>query len=123
LISELGWQPESDLGVQCQSRFENPGRILRLLARLVILFCVVGTAHAQYGFEVWTVDNGMPENQVRGITQTPDGDLRKYQNGQAHSLYTNTYQLRFGKAPISRSRAGSPIKVKDEPNDRIHREI
>jgi signal transduction histidine kinase/streptogramin lyase len=75
LISELGWQPESDLGVQCQSRFENPGRILRLLARLVILFCMVGTAHAQYGFEVWTVDNGMPENEVRGITQTPDGYL------------------------------------------------
>jgi signal transduction histidine kinase/streptogramin lyase len=75
LISESGWQPEPDLGVHRQSRFENPGRILCLLAQLAILFCIVETAHAQYGFEVWTVDNGLPENEVRGITQTPDGYL------------------------------------------------
>jgi signal transduction histidine kinase/ligand-binding sensor domain-containing protein len=75
LISESGWQPEPDLGVQRVSRFENPGRILRLLAQLAILLCMVETAHAQYGFEVWTVDNGLPENEVRGITQTPDGYL------------------------------------------------
>ena len=36
---------------------------------------MVAPAHAQYGFEVWTVDNGMPENEIRGITQTPDGYL------------------------------------------------
>ena len=36
---------------------------------------MVETALAQYGFEVWNVDNGLPENEVRGITQTPDGYL------------------------------------------------
>ncbi len=36
---------------------------------------MVRPVHAQYGFEVWTVDNGMPESEVRGITQTPDGYL------------------------------------------------
>jgi ligand-binding sensor domain-containing protein len=75
LISDLGWPPEPDPGAQRPSRFENPGRILRLLAQLAILLCIVETAHAQYGFEVWTVDNGLPENEVRGITQTPDGYL------------------------------------------------
>jgi signal transduction histidine kinase/streptogramin lyase len=75
LISESGWQPEPDPGVQQPSRFKNPGSILRLLAQLAILFCMVETAHAQYGFEVWNVDNGLPENEVRGITQTPDGYL------------------------------------------------
>jgi signal transduction histidine kinase/ligand-binding sensor domain-containing protein len=73
LISELGWQHKPDFRLERQSRFENLGRIIRLLAHLTILFCMVETAHAQYGFEVWTVDNGLPENEVRGITQTPDG--------------------------------------------------
>ena len=36
---------------------------------------MIEPAHAQYGFEVWNVDNGMPENEIRGITQTPDGYL------------------------------------------------
>ena len=75
MISESGRQPEQDLRVQRPSRFENPGCILRLLAYLTILFCMVEPARAQYGFEVWTVDNGMPENEIRGITQTPDGYL------------------------------------------------
>jgi len=75
LISESGRQPEQDLRVQRPSRFESPGCILRLLAYLTILFCMVEPARAQYGFEVWTVDNGMPENEIRGITQTPDGYL------------------------------------------------
>jgi signal transduction histidine kinase/streptogramin lyase len=75
LISESGRQLEPDLRVQRPSRFENPGCFLRLLFQLTILCCMVEPAHAQYGFEVWTVDNGMPENEIRGITQTPDGYL------------------------------------------------
>ena len=75
MISESGRQPEQDLRVQRPSRFENPGCVLRLLAYLTILFCMLEPARAQYGLEVWTVDNGMPENEIRGITQTPDGYL------------------------------------------------
>jgi hypothetical protein len=30
--------------------------MLRLIAHLAILFCIVEAAHAQYGFEVWTVE-------------------------------------------------------------------
>src|SRR6202012_412876 len=48
----------------------------RLLVCLTIQLCVLNpAAHAQYGFENWTVDNGLPENEIRGITQTPDGYL------------------------------------------------
>jgi signal transduction histidine kinase/streptogramin lyase len=75
LISESGWQHEPGLRIQRQSRSKNSRRIIRLLAQLTILFCIVKLTHAQYGFEVWTVDNGMPENEIRGITQTPDGYL------------------------------------------------
>jgi signal transduction histidine kinase/ligand-binding sensor domain-containing protein len=75
LISKSGPEHELELRIQRPSRFENPGRFLRLLAHLTILFCLVAPADAQYGFEVWTVDNGMPENEIRGITQTPDGYL------------------------------------------------
>jgi signal transduction histidine kinase/ligand-binding sensor domain-containing protein len=75
LRSESGWRHEPDLCIQRERRSKYSCRILRFLARLTILFCLVETAHAQYGFEVWTVDNGMPENEIRGITQTPDGYL------------------------------------------------
>jgi signal transduction histidine kinase/ligand-binding sensor domain-containing protein len=50
-------------------------RVVRLLAGLAALLCVFQPAQAQYGFENWTVDNGLPENEIRGITQTPDGYL------------------------------------------------
>src|SRR5271169_3881397 len=50
-------------------------RVVLLMVRLATLLCVIHPAYAQYGFEVWTVDNGMPENEIRGITQTPDGYL------------------------------------------------
>lgn len=75
MISESGRQPEPDLRVERRSRFRNPAHFLRLLFQLTLLCCLLAPAHAQYGFEVWTVDNGMPENEIRGITQTPDGYL------------------------------------------------
>jgi signal transduction histidine kinase/ligand-binding sensor domain-containing protein len=75
LKSESGWRHEPDLRIQCECRFKFSCRILRLLASLTILFCMFEIAHAQYGFEVWNVDNGLPENEIRGITQTPDGYL------------------------------------------------
>ena len=74
MISGLGWLHEPDLLIQRPSRSNRP-RGLRVLTCLTILFCLVASARAQYGFEVWTVDNGMPENEIRGITQTPDGYL------------------------------------------------
>ena len=32
-------------------------------------------ARAQYGVDVWTVDNGLPQNLIRGLAQSPDGYL------------------------------------------------
>jgi signal transduction histidine kinase/ligand-binding sensor domain-containing protein len=40
---------------------------------MAIVFFTIRASHAQYGFERWTLDNGLPENEIRGITQTPDG--------------------------------------------------
>ncbi len=44
---------------------------------LVAAFCLVMCAEAsgQYRFDSWTTDNGLPQNGVRQITQTPDGYL------------------------------------------------
>jgi signal transduction histidine kinase/ligand-binding sensor domain-containing protein len=72
--SEPGWQHEPDLCLQRFLKSDNPGGILCFFALTIFLF-LVQPARAQYGFEVWTVDNGMPENEIRGITQTPDGYL------------------------------------------------
>jgi signal transduction histidine kinase/ligand-binding sensor domain-containing protein len=73
LRSVAGWQEEPNLRVQHQCN--HLCRIMRLVARLAVVFCMIETAQAQYGYEVWNVDNGMPENEIRGITQTPDGYL------------------------------------------------
>ncbi len=35
----------------------------------------VSPASAQYQFDAWTADNGLPQNSIRGIRQTPDGYL------------------------------------------------
>lgn len=44
---------------------------------LCIILCVfVGQiVFAQYRFDAWTTDDGLPQNSVRAITQTPDGYL------------------------------------------------
>jgi signal transduction histidine kinase/ligand-binding sensor domain-containing protein len=69
------WQHVQDLHIRLPSRFKSFHRTLRFFAHLTILFWLVEAAHAQYGFEIWNVDNGLPENEIRGITQTPDGYL------------------------------------------------
>ena len=75
MISERGWRHKPNLLTQRPLGFNHPHVIARVFACLTLLFCLVESARAQYGFEVWTVDNGMPENEIRGITQTPDGYL------------------------------------------------
>ncbi|HVZ23479.1 MAG TPA: two-component regulator propeller domain-containing protein, partial [Vicinamibacterales bacterium] len=48
----------------------------RLSVLLVVcLFVACVDASAQYRFDMWTTDNGLPQNGVRAITQTPDGYL------------------------------------------------
>lgn len=41
----------------------------------LFLFLCWQTLSAQYRFDSWTTDNGLPQNGVRAITQTPDGYL------------------------------------------------
>src|SRR5262249_51330908 len=48
----------------------------RVGARLfgLLAFCFwAATARAQYRFDHWTADNGLPQNSVRDILQTRDG--------------------------------------------------
>ena len=44
---------------------------------ILLIFCFAGCADlfGQYRFDTWTTDNGLPQNGVRDITQTPDGYL------------------------------------------------
>ena len=46
-------------------------------AGMVILLCVLVSSQtaAQYRFDHWTADNGLPQNSVRDIVQTRDGYL------------------------------------------------
>ena len=43
---------------------------------ILFLLCLPATITAQeYGFDVWTTANGLPQNTVTGLVQTPDGYL------------------------------------------------
>jgi signal transduction histidine kinase/ligand-binding sensor domain-containing protein len=44
-----------------------------LLCRVAVLCLVTGPLHAQTRVDRWTTDNGLPQNSVTGLTQTPDG--------------------------------------------------
>src|SRR5579862_3597282 len=74
-MSGSGRHHESGFRIRRQSRFSGLLSITLLLTPLAILLSAVDSVHAQYGFETLTVDNGLPENEIRGITQTPEGYL------------------------------------------------
>jgi ligand-binding sensor domain-containing protein len=50
-------------------------RLSSLLLLGLIWLCGAATAAAQYRFESWTADEGLPQNSVRSIIQTRDGYL------------------------------------------------
>ena len=47
--------------------------VLALIALMVFLQSPVFSQ--EYGFDVWTTANGLPQNTVTGVVQTPDGYL------------------------------------------------
>jgi signal transduction histidine kinase/ligand-binding sensor domain-containing protein len=47
----------------------------RFLNACFLLFCVTFPASAQVAVDLWTADNGLPQNIIRAICQTPDGYL------------------------------------------------
>lgn len=58
--------------------FKPRHRNLRFQAILAIavLLCLKSAAFAaEYGFDVWTTANGLPQNTITGVAQTPDGYL------------------------------------------------
>jgi signal transduction histidine kinase/ligand-binding sensor domain-containing protein len=42
---------------------------------LLVLVCPGSPSWAQYRYDTWTADSGLPQNIIRGICQTPDGYL------------------------------------------------
>lgn len=58
-------------------RSKCPNRNLRFQIILVcILLCLNSVTIAQeFGFDTWTTANGLPQNTVTGVVQTPDGYL------------------------------------------------
>src|ERR1043165_397182 len=45
------------------------------LSLLILIWLLPATASAQYRFDSWTTDNGLPQNTVHSIIQTRDGYL------------------------------------------------
>ena len=40
--------------------------------RVLIPFVLISNLYAQYRLDTWTTDNGLPQNSITGLTQTPD---------------------------------------------------
>ena len=68
----------------CQRLFPPHLKLSRPLSRvflgivelwLLVLFCLGSPSWAQYRYDTWTADSGLPQNIIRGICQTPDGYL------------------------------------------------
>gem|GEM_PF-3760681 len=55
----------------------SPKRLIVFLLIFHLYFCLVECriSFGQYRFDTWTTDNGLPQNGLREITQTPDGYL------------------------------------------------
>lgn len=52
------------------------GSLIFLTISVYIVVCFSTSTKAQeYGFDIWTTANGLPQNTVTGIAQTPDGYL------------------------------------------------
>ena len=47
----------------------------RFVLAVASCLLIAGSASAQYRYDVWTTDNGLPQNGVRALAQTPDGYL------------------------------------------------
>src|SRR4249919_3645699 len=57
-------------------RLVSPSRrIVYFLIPVLALALFVFDAQAQYRFDHWTTDNGLPQNSVHGYLQTTDGYL------------------------------------------------
>ena len=54
----------------------NRNTCFQMLLSIAFVLCVNAAATAQeYGYDVWTTANGLPQNTVTGVAQTPDGYL------------------------------------------------
>ena len=51
------------------------GKVCLCLGPLIIMCAAPVAVFAQYRFDYWTADNGLPQNSVRDIVQTRDGYL------------------------------------------------
>lgn len=50
--------------------------VLQISVGLLLLTSTLrALALSSIGYQLWTVENGLPQNEVRGVTQTPDGFL------------------------------------------------
>ena len=53
------------------NRLSSPAlRIIRVVIAFVLIS--IPDLHAQYRVDTWTTDNGLPQNSITGLTQTPD---------------------------------------------------
>ncbi len=59
----------------CRPSPQRNPRFRSVFALLLLLSLPATSLSQQYGFDLWTTANGLPQNTVTGVAQTPDGYL------------------------------------------------
>lgn len=84
---------------------------------LVWVLMLVSPAFAQYRFDAWTTDNGLPHNSIKAMLQTREAEMSLYRITQEalnnlvkHSAATEA------KVTIKREPAGVKLTITDNGN-------
>ena len=69
-------KPDASQDLRSSRRISvNRRRSAFRLWQIAVYLCAITPASAQYSFDVWTADDGLPQNIITGIRQTSDGYL------------------------------------------------
>jgi signal transduction histidine kinase/ligand-binding sensor domain-containing protein len=75
MLADMIPAQKPDQTIYRRARRLSCGWLCGFMTCLFSLCCPVLTRAAEYHLKTWTVENGLPQNVIRGIAQTPDGYL------------------------------------------------
>lgn len=87
----------------------------RYIFRVILIFAGALSIHAQYRIDAWTTDNGLPQNSITGLAQTPDEYLWLTTNDGLVRFDGNRFKIfnKSGTPQITTNRLSAAFADKD----------